>query len=380
MLFLKARAVAVVIVMFLALSFASAAAQKARSNKLTPQKPEYEIRLGAREFSLLHGSLIAGLNEYGGSIEFDLRMGKEQVGLVWTVTVRNTRLLEMLAHHVAEESSELIKTLDPDSLDEQSRATWNAMRSLVRKVDFAQENPIWTAVKVIGRLTAEGENLFLTGEAGRYEIIGEKLNEIHEFIGGDVVMNGVVRPGDRIEAVGCVEWKKNTLELFVMSLCPFARMAEAKLFDFLEDPMGGPEVKLEVRYIFYARNDGDTTIFTALHGDEEVTENLVQMVLRDEYPRYFVKYLTLRANGNDEPWAQVAEEAGLSGSNIEAVRTVVESSAQDLIKAEYDYVTGFHWIRDGSPTYVWEGRRVASIWEIEPFDRIDLSSDQCAGP
>ena len=87
-----------------------------------------------------------------------------------------------------------------------------------------------------------------------------------------------------------------------------------------------------------------------------------------------VSYLRLRAGGGHAPWRKLAEQAGLTAENLAAIETAITGEREALIRREYDYATGRHDIRDGSPTFVWESERLADLKKIEVFKDIESAS------
>lgn len=356
----------------------SAKEEEKQENKLTPQNPRYELKLNLNEFSVFNSSIMGGLKKYGGGADFCLRMTKEAEEIVWTVTITNPKLIEVLGYWAAEKSAELVNSLNVDSLDAQSKLALNTVKSLNQKIAYAKDNPVWDAVRLSGLVVQDSGSLFIEGEQGRFQVTGNYLTELSKRIGKRVIALGFIKVKDQIEMTAFLEKKENTLELFVMSYCPFARMAESSLLHFLETYSGKPKPSLEIHYIFYKKNDGGKTVFTSMHGEEEIKENLVQMVIRDQYPAFYYDYLLRRIANKDSLWERLAEEVGLKSEEMESIRRTIEAERETLIQQEYDYVTGTYGIYDVSPTYVWESERIDDIREVETFRDLKFSLDKCA--
>lgn len=348
-------------------------------NKLSPQSPRYEFKLNLNEFSILNSSMVGGLDKYGGGVEFYLRMAKEEDEIVWTVTITNPKLIEVLGYWTAEKSAELLNTVDVDNLDAKSKLALATMKSLNEKVAYAQENPLWDPVRLSGAVIQDNGVLFIEGQHGKYEATGDYLGELEKRKGKRVVAVGYIKLKDQIEVSAFLDVKVNTLELFVMSLCPFSKKAEAFILDFLDSYPGKPKPSLEIHYIFYRRNDGDSVIYSSLHGEKEINENLVQVVIRDKHPQFYHDYLLERVSNNDIQWMKLAKAVGMLNRDIESIQRTIDTEREALIEQEYDYVTGTYQIYDGSPAYVWECERVADVRKVEAFKGLNLSSDQCAG-
>jgi hypothetical protein len=191
--------------------------------------------------------------------------------------------------------------------------------------------------------------------------------------------DGFVKVPGQFEPTRVIEQRTNTLELFVMSQCPFAQRAETKLYGFRDSPNVTQKPKLEVRYIFYKQQKDGKGVYTSLHGEEEVTENLVQMVLRDRYAALFEPYVRQRATSGNLPWRKLLEQAGSSKLLLDEIEAAITSERDALIQAEYNYVTGQYGITDGSPSYVWESERVMDLTKIERFKALkDFTGQPCS--
>jgi hypothetical protein len=83
---------------------------------LESKEPKFVFQLNLNEFSIFNVSEMDGLLKYGGSGEFRLRMAKELNEVVWTVTIDNARLMELLGIFLGEKTMKLVQTLDPDNL------------------------------------------------------------------------------------------------------------------------------------------------------------------------------------------------------------------------------------------------------------------------
>ena len=353
-------------------------AQERQVKKLVPQSPRYKLKLNLNEFSILNSSIIGGLNKYGGGAEFYLSMAKEGDEIIWTVTITNSKLIEVLGYWTAEKSAELVKAVDVDNLDAKSKLALATMKSLNEKVAYAQENPLYDPVRLSGFVLEEDGVLFIEGQQGKYQATGNHLEELEKRKGKRVIAVGHIKVKDQIDVAAFLDMKVNTLELFVMSLCPFSKKAEAFILDFLDSYPGKPKPSLEVHYIFYRRDDGDSVIYSSLHGEKEINENLIQMVIRDKYPNFYHDYLLERISNNNIQWVKLAKSVGMAKKDIQSIKRTIEAERRTLIQQEYDYVTGTYQIYDGSPTYVWECERVADIRQVEAFEGLKLSSDRCS--
>jgi hypothetical protein len=320
---------------------------------------------------------MGGISKYGGGAELGVRISEDNGEVVWTIRIYDPRLMQVVLYWVAEESTELINALDVDNLDATSRAALATMQSLNAKVAHAHANPVWSPVRVSGLIVEEDGQLLLESEVGRYKATGKHLAELEKRTGAVVIAEGYIKVEDEIEVTAFLEKRENTLELFVMSMCPFAKMAESSILDFLETYSGESRPALEIRYIFYKRKVNGKTVFTSMHGEKELVENVVQIIIRDSYPEIYYDYLAQRIEDGDSPWEKLVSEMGLSADDIESIQGKLEGQRETLIENEHDYVAGTYQIYDGSPAYVWECERVGDIRKIEEFENMDAPSRRC---
>lgn len=142
--------------------------------------------------------------------------------------------------------------------------------------------------------------------------------------------------------------KPNTLEVFVMSQCPYGAMAENKIIEAQKLGRIPKDIKVDVRYIVSMMPDGS---FRSLHGSPEWEENVRQLIIKDKYPNKFWKYLEIRNRDYQSSlWDVAAEEAGINP----AIFRKQWKRGLELLKkeAEYSSKVGI----SGSPTFLWEGR------------------------
>ncbi|MDM8550391.1 hypothetical protein QUF72_09945 [Desulfobacterales bacterium HSG2] len=345
----------------------------AEENAFNPQPPRYLLNLNADEYSLFNDAVAAGLKKHGGAIEFDLKVAKIADENRWMVTIHNGKLLRVLKFWLGEKAIGLLSSVpDIGNLNKKYQTSLKAVTSVAAKTDKAQEQPIWDEVTLSGLVTEESGNWLIKGKQGNYQITGEHLENLKHLKEKSIVAQGMVKVKDRFEVTRFTLKKENTLEIFVMSQCPFGQMAESSVINYWNRLPDDQKPKLEIRYIFYRAKDG----FTSLHGESEVTENLVQMAIRDNHPEFFHQYLLERIEDKSGDWRQPAEAAGLDNEAIQTVESKFAKERETLIQAEYNYVMGTHQIFDGSPTYIWESERIDDIRQIEVFKDLTFSTQE----
>ncbi len=351
---------------------------EAVEHSLPPAKPHFVLSLTLNEFSILNVSERDGLLKYGGSGEFQLRMAKEGDDVVWNVTIDNPRLMELLGIFLGEKTMKLVQSLDPNNLDPNQKVALEAIKSLTQKMDYAQKNPVWDSIKLSGPVVQRGTNWVIQTASGPMLVAGTNTGAVSSWAGRSVVADGFVKLPGQFEPTRVIEQRTNTLELFVMSQCPFGQRAETKLYSFLESTNVTQKPKLEVRYIFYQQQKDGKDVFVSLHGEEEITENLVQMVLRDRYAPLFEHYLRQRATSGNVPWRKLLEQIGAGKPVLDEIQTAITTQRDALIQAEYNYVTGQYGITDGSPSYVWESERVMDLTKVDRFKALkDFTGEAC---
>ena len=111
---------------------------------------------------------------------------------------------------------------------------------------------------------------------------------------------------------------KPTLELFVMSYCPFGVQAEEKLIPIVKK--FGNKIDFKLQFIAQekeAPSAQDITPFTSLHGYPEVAENIRQLLIAQEYPDRYLDYISCRGKKLDKSWEACAEKLSIDVAKIQ---------------------------------------------------------------
>lgn len=111
---------------------------------------------------------------------------------------------------------------------------------------------------------------------------------------------------------------KPTLELFVMSYCPFGVQAEEKIIPIVKK--FGDQIDFKLRFIANEKETislNDITPFTSLHGYPEVAENIRQLLIAREYPDLYLDYILCRGKKFDKSWEACAEKLGIDVAKIQ---------------------------------------------------------------
>ena len=113
---------------------------------------------------------------------------------------------------------------------------------------------------------------------------------------------------------------KPTLELFVMSYCPYGVQAEEKIIPIVK--AFGDKINFKLQFIAQekeAPSAQDITPFTSLHGYPEVAENIRQLLIAQEYPDLYLDYILCRGKKLDKSWEDCAEKLGIDVVKIQAL-------------------------------------------------------------
>ena len=113
---------------------------------------------------------------------------------------------------------------------------------------------------------------------------------------------------------------KPTLELFVMSYCPFGVQAEEKIIPIVKE--FGDKIDFKLQFIAKekeAPSPQDITPFTSLHGYPEVAENIRQLLIAQEYPEQYLDYILCRGKKLNKSWENCAEKLDIDVAKIQVL-------------------------------------------------------------
>lgn len=346
-----------------------------KENKSHYPNANYELKLNLVEYMIFHNTLVRGMSKYGGQTDFNINVTREGLETYWTIKIEKKECLDMLQNWTLEYSSVLALSVNSDSLESGNEISLKLTRLLNDKIEHSQKNPVYDLIKIKGAIFQDIGIFYIATENGTFRLTGNKIAELMNNKCTSIIARGFIKSENQFELVKFIEKKDKTVELFVMSLCPFSQLAIVSLLDFMGTNSIDAEICLEIRYIFYKKFGWDSEVFTALHGESEVKENLVQMIIRDNYPHFFHHYLFVRAT-NSEPWENIARKIGIEDEDIKSIALTIQDQKEALIQTEYSYVTRTYQIYDKSPTFVWEGEIVDDITTIEEFEGLNVSFSQ----
>ena len=127
--------------------------------------------------------------------------------------------------------------------------------------------------------------------------------------------------------------KENTLELFVMSQCPFGVSAENSVLGAEKDNLLPAGTKLEIHFIGDAKKAaGGGWEFSSLHGEPEWQENARQLFISRRFPDKFRAYLLERNRDIKSPdWEKAAKTAGIDAAAV----TAGFEEAKDMLAEDF---------------------------------------------
>ena len=137
---------------------------------------------------------------------------------------------------------------------------------------------------------------------------------------------------EEILAARTARMGKPTLELFVMSYCPFGVQAEEKLIPIVKE--FGDEIDFKLQFIAQekkAPSAHDITPFTSLHGYPEVAENIRQLLIAQEYPDQYLDYILCRGKKLDKSWEDCAKKLGI---DVERIQRLFDTPEADQLFRE----------------------------------------------
>ncbi len=111
---------------------------------------------------------------------------------------------------------------------------------------------------------------------------------------------------------------KPTLELFVMSYCPFGIRAEESIIPIVKK--FGDKIDFKLQFIAQEKDTAsqkDLTPFISLHGYPEVAENIRQLLIAQEYPEQYLDYILCRGKKLNKSWEDCAKKFGIDVEKIQ---------------------------------------------------------------
>ena len=155
--------------------------------------------------------------------------------------------------------------------------------------------------------------------------------------------------------------RKDVMDLFVMTQCPFGVRAENVVIQAMKNGKLPADKTLRLHYIV----DYDPVRgFNSMHGSSEWEEAVRQLLIAKYYPQKFWKYLEIRNKDyRSSRWDKAMKQAGIDTKKI---MKKFDSEGLELLKAEAAYANEFG--VSASPSVVWEGRVRTDLKEAMTFE------------
>ncbi len=167
------------------------------------------------------------------------------------------------------------------------------------------------------------------------------------------------------EAKVCREAKPKTLDMFVMSQCPYGAQAMIAADQVVQH--FGKDLTLNVHFIGQVQGDQ----LSSMHGQAEVDEDLRELCASVKYPKnnQFSKYLACRSKNYQSPeWQSCAKSAGM---DEKVIAKCVEGEGKELLKKSFQFAESLK--IGASPTFLSNNRR-----EFNAVDAATLQQQFCA--
>lgn len=130
------------------------------------------------------------------------------------------------------------------------------------------------------------------------------------------------------------------LDVYVVSQCPYGLQIQRAIAQAVSEV---PELANYVKVRYIGSASGST--ITSMHGEEEATENLRQICIREEQPAKYWSYVScyIKAGSSDSCLAT-------AGVNTGAVSACMSDAARGVAYASKDFELGTQYAVQGSPT------------------------------
>ncbi len=179
--------------------------------------------------------------------------------------------------------------------------------------------------------------------------------------------------------------KSKTLEIFIMSHCPFGPEVVNQLVAVQREGKIDKKIKIAIHYIASlvkgpksGVQKSDQLTFQSLHGIAEVEEDMRQLCIKKYYPDKFFGYLLLRnRNIKSTLWERPAIESMIDPALI---RVCLYREGDELLN---DNIQRANELKiSASPTYLWENKYLIlnseKLKRIPELERIDIKiSGRC---
>jgi hypothetical protein len=162
-------------------------------------------------------------------------------------------------------------------------------------------------------------------------------------------------------SMACRTARPKTLELFVMSHCPYGAKAMIAANDIVEH--FGKDITLEVHFI----GNGTESNLQSMHGPTEVEEDVREICAREHYKanNQYVKYLACRSKDlRNTDWQSCAKEAGMDEA---VIQKCFDGDGKKLLADDFRIAQALD--IGASPTFIANGRRQFNAIETSALQK-----------
>ncbi|PKM96639.1 MAG: hypothetical protein CVU79_12470 [Elusimicrobia bacterium HGW-Elusimicrobia-3] len=173
--------------------------------------------------------------------------------------------------------------------------------------------------------------------------------------------------------------RKNRLEVFVMSQCPYGALAENALLEAAKNKLLPEGLELEIHYIGEAKKDEKGGWqFSSLHGQPEWEENARQLYIAARFPAKFHAYLLERNKDYNSPdWQKAAKAAGIDAAAVEKGA----AEGKELLAANFAATDALG--ISTSPSFIVDGRQfmvgLGELMKVPGFEKISQPGQPAGG-
>ncbi|MBO4555633.1 MAG: hypothetical protein J5706_02650, partial [Elusimicrobiales bacterium] len=171
--------------------------------------------------------------------------------------------------------------------------------------------------------------------------------------------------------------RQNTLELYIMSQCPYGVAAGNLLFGALKKGLLPENYVLELHFIGNAVKNNDEWQFSSLHGENEWKEDARQLYVAKYYPDKLADYVLERNKDITSPdWQTAAKAAGLDVEKIEKG----EKESYDMLAADFAIAESLG--IGSSPSFISEGRSffvgLSPVYNLKGMEKLSEAAESSA--
>lgn len=362
--------------------------QRAGGEPYPAMPPRYELDLTNLELSVFNAAIQTGVLEAGGEAKLNLTLRRTPTReLRWTLTIQSEVERHAWEYWIERQATEGLATESLAASDVDAQRVLAAVRSAATKIKASKDTPVYDTTTVAGTIESVSSvgDVMVRGERGLLRVIRPEGFQATGLIGVPVVATGSMVAAATLKPIRMVDVHPRLLELAVMSHCPFGRSAQAAVIRAArERPYGLGGVRLHCRYIFKELRSERGSTFSALHGDVEFEENVVQIILRDEFTAHYEDYVLARVTANptasqdqDRSWTEVAREVGLSEADVSKVKETVRTRGNQIVAAEVAEIRDRYGEINASPTFIYESMVLPGPEGVPGLESLDLGTGSC---